>query len=249
MGKCKCPPAGAPEWVLTYGDLMSLLLCFFILLAALSELKKNEPRPPASENKTKTKASAATGNSILEGGPVGTQGFTEANNSFIPLLEVLAAQRAIDRRRKEDADLKAEQPDVTTLRPDRMYQIGKSILFDPHHARPDEEALEEVRRAAVLLRGYNTGIEIRGHASILESENDGAKQDLWHLSYERARRVTDLLISPELGISRDRIKISCVGPSEPVVTARHTHDQHRQNRRVDILLINQSASQTVLHTP
>ncbi len=25
---------GIPEWVLTYGDLMSLLLCFFILLSA-----------------------------------------------------------------------------------------------------------------------------------------------------------------------------------------------------------------------
>jgi flagellar motor protein MotB len=31
---------GVPEWVVTYGDLMSLLLCFFILLAAFSELKQ-----------------------------------------------------------------------------------------------------------------------------------------------------------------------------------------------------------------
>jgi len=36
---------GIPEWVLTYGDLMSLLLCFFILLAAFSELKKEEDFP------------------------------------------------------------------------------------------------------------------------------------------------------------------------------------------------------------
>ena len=41
MGKRKKPaPAGVPEWVVTYGDLMSLLLCFFILLAAFSELKQ-----------------------------------------------------------------------------------------------------------------------------------------------------------------------------------------------------------------
>ena len=40
MAKRK-PPKGSdiPEWVVTYGDLMSLLLCFFILLAAFSELK------------------------------------------------------------------------------------------------------------------------------------------------------------------------------------------------------------------
>ncbi|HOA53996.1 MAG TPA: flagellar motor protein MotB, partial [Thermogutta sp.] len=33
---------GAPEWVLTYGDMMSLLLTFFIMLAALSEVKKKD---------------------------------------------------------------------------------------------------------------------------------------------------------------------------------------------------------------
>ena len=37
------PPSGAPEWLLTYGDLMSLLLTFFILLASMSELR-SEPR-------------------------------------------------------------------------------------------------------------------------------------------------------------------------------------------------------------
>lgn len=41
MAKRK-PPKGSdiPEWVVTYGDLMSLLLCFFILLVAFSEPKK-----------------------------------------------------------------------------------------------------------------------------------------------------------------------------------------------------------------
>ena len=35
--KKKEAPAGAPEWVLTYGDMMSLLLCFFILLAPFAD--------------------------------------------------------------------------------------------------------------------------------------------------------------------------------------------------------------------
>src|SRR6185312_4715205 len=35
------PPAGAPEWVVTYGDMMSLLLTFFIMLVSMSELKSD----------------------------------------------------------------------------------------------------------------------------------------------------------------------------------------------------------------
>src|SRR5262245_53204343 len=36
------PPPGAPEWAVTYGDMMSLILTFFIMLVAMSELKKND---------------------------------------------------------------------------------------------------------------------------------------------------------------------------------------------------------------
>ncbi|MDH5518615.1 MAG: MotB family protein [Gammaproteobacteria bacterium] len=34
----KCPPGGAPAWMATFADLMSLLLCFFVLLLSFSEM-------------------------------------------------------------------------------------------------------------------------------------------------------------------------------------------------------------------
>ncbi|MEO2268146.1 flagellar motor protein MotB [Pseudoalteromonas pernae] len=36
--KCKCPPPGLPAWMGTFADLMSLLMCFFVLLLAFSEM-------------------------------------------------------------------------------------------------------------------------------------------------------------------------------------------------------------------
>jgi chemotaxis protein MotB len=36
--KCVCPPPGAPMWLATFADLMSLLMCFFVLLLAFSEM-------------------------------------------------------------------------------------------------------------------------------------------------------------------------------------------------------------------
>ncbi|MGL4380145.1 MAG: flagellar motor protein MotB [Vibrio sp.] len=35
---CKCPPPGAPAWLGTFADLMSLLVCFFVLLLSFSEM-------------------------------------------------------------------------------------------------------------------------------------------------------------------------------------------------------------------
>ena len=33
---------GVPEWVVTFGDMMSLLLTFFIMLVSMSEVKEQE---------------------------------------------------------------------------------------------------------------------------------------------------------------------------------------------------------------
>ncbi len=35
--ECECPE-GIPAWVMTFADLMSLLMCFFVLLLSFSEM-------------------------------------------------------------------------------------------------------------------------------------------------------------------------------------------------------------------
>jgi chemotaxis protein MotB len=34
----KCPPAGSPLWLATFADLMSLLMCFFVLLLSFATM-------------------------------------------------------------------------------------------------------------------------------------------------------------------------------------------------------------------
>jgi len=43
----KCPPAGAPLWLATFADLMSLLMCFFVLLLSFASMDANKFRKMA----------------------------------------------------------------------------------------------------------------------------------------------------------------------------------------------------------
>ncbi len=43
----KCPPAGAPLWLATFADLMSLLMCFFVLLLSFATMDANKFRKMA----------------------------------------------------------------------------------------------------------------------------------------------------------------------------------------------------------
>lgn len=43
MADCpKCPPVGAPLWLATFADLMSLLMCFFVLLLSFASMDANK---------------------------------------------------------------------------------------------------------------------------------------------------------------------------------------------------------------
>ena len=40
----EAPPAGAPAWMATFSDLMNLLLCFFVMLFAMSSIEEDKLR-------------------------------------------------------------------------------------------------------------------------------------------------------------------------------------------------------------
>ena len=54
--KQKCPPAGAPDWMVTFSDMTTLLLCFFVLIIAFSEIKKKTSSKPSSRKLKKPSA-------------------------------------------------------------------------------------------------------------------------------------------------------------------------------------------------
>lgn len=201
MAREKPPEAGVPEWILTYGDMMSLLLCFFIMLFSMSTLQV-------------VKVQAAI-ESLREG--FGYQGA-----SLSPAGQANSAKQRISAtgRAKRMDVLRGGQPvkapqgenaQVQTIKLDEDPIKGGLIRFALGSDELNEQAKEDLKSIFDQLVGSPFKIMVKGHAS--PGEQAGYNREI-DLSYARAVNVWEYLVS--LGIKRNYFQISAVGPYEPI---------------------------------
>ena len=230
--KCKAEDGGGdiPEWVVTFGDMMSLLLCFFILLAAFSELKKEH-----EYQRVITAVQEAFGYS----GGVGVMPTDDPPmRSMIELLENIAAQTAKESKvaQAPDQGIKGKQTRVTRVHDGLMFTVGGSLTFEPGSAELKEGAKDELRKIANLMRGRNNKVGVRGHAARKVLPKDSPFKDLLDLSYYRAKVVAEFLMT-EGGLRPERIVLDARGDTEPVAVRQYSDEGQAENRRVEVIML------------
>jgi flagellar motor protein MotB len=116
-------PPGVPEWVVTYGDMMSLLLTFFIMLVSMSELK--------DEGKNR-----AALNSMREafgpmGGTSGTPGRTFNSRSSNEFMSSKSENKktGLEKGSIASAGGGGRQKSVETVNHGEIVTIGGSLEF------------------------------------------------------------------------------------------------------------------------
>lgn len=220
---------GVPEWVVTYGDMMSLLLCFFILLAAFSELKKDH-----EYQRVITAVKEAFGFS----GGVGVMPTDDPPlRSMIELMEELAQNSRKDTKisESETRGMSGKQTRVSKVQEGMMFTIGGHLTFAPGSAVLREEAKEELLRVSRLLKGRRNKIAIRGHVSSKVLSADSQYEDLLDLSYYRAKVIADFLAT-EGQLDPEVLVIEARGDTEPLVYRQYNPEAQTLNRRVEIIM-------------
>ncbi|MHC4976358.1 MAG: OmpA/MotB family protein [Planctomycetota bacterium] len=226
--KCKCPP-GVPEWVVTFGDMMSLLLTFFILIVAFSEMKKDQ-----EYQRVVTAVQEAFGYS----GGVGVLPVDDPPlKSMIESLERISREQMKNNQLSQTSSqgVKGRRPQVTRVHEGMMFTIGGALMFEPASAVLLDDAKPELLRVARLLRGRNNKVSIRGHASPKVLPPESRFKDLWDLSYARAKAVKDFLLTE--GSMREQVLVlEARADTEPLEPRAYTPAEQAVNRRVEIIL-------------
>lgn len=226
--KKAAPPAGAPEWVVTYSDTMGLLLCFFIVLVSMSEIKQDQRFMQVMESLRK-----AFGG--YEGSIGAVPDDQPALNSVVArLMEIELNEPEREKGDSDEIGIHGKDFRVTNVRDGLEVVVGGQIAFDRFSATLKPEARELVIETANLIRGYTTRIFVRGHATNEPLPPDSAYADNQDLSYARARAVADELVRN--GVRRFRIALVAVGDTEPLVQQAYTEARRALNRRVEILV-------------
>lgn len=220
--------AGVPEWVVTYGDMMSLLLTFFILLVSLSEIKDEDQYDEAVHA-----VQQAFG--IISGGGLAPMDEIPLNTVVEQLTETaLYKERIRKLSQAEDPGIIGREITVKRIREGLLFSLGGRISFEPGSAELKPDGKAQLRRLADMIRGQTNKLEIRGHAAPGELAAGGAFDNLWDLSYARARAAMSYLA--ERGIDARRMRLIGCADKEPMVAGAYTDDERAVNRRVELIV-------------
>ena len=220
---------GAPDWMVTYGDLMTLLLCFFVILVSMSEIKEDERFHQVIES-----LRAALGGHQGAREPIPGLRAAQANTLIQRLLEIDPPLRENNRGDTDVEGIEGVKFRVTNVRDGIEVVVGGTITFDRFSATLKPEARNIVRKVAERLRGYNHKVLVRGHATREPLPPDSIYADARDLSYERAKAVVHQL--ERSGVRDIRLTPIPVGDTEPLVRQAYTEERRAINRRVGILV-------------
>jgi len=221
--KPKKQPAGAPAWMITYSDLVTLLLTFFVLLLSMA-------------NMDQVKFSQAAGSLR---GAFGVFGGKDQKEISPPTLVEIApvhddlVQRLYSRIMTQMNRLRLD-PSIKLVK-DRgavILQINESILFSPGTSQLKPAAYPVLAKVAGLIRPLPLQLRVEGHTDdVPYSRSDMSN---WDLSVARSVSVLKYFQTADL-FPLDRMSAVGYGSEHPLVD-NDTLENRAKNRRVEFVL-------------
>ena len=231
MGKKKedAPAPGAPMWVVTYGDMMSLLLVFFILLVSFSTMELE-----------KFKAAAAS----LKGSFSVLPYQAQVMPSPIDMVRPTKGEKREQSRKRERAiaelrkiireEQLGEVIKISENQEGVHISIGDPALFDSGRDEIKPEILPVLNQIVQVVSSGEEIIRVEGHTDNVPIHNEQFRNN-WELSINRALSVISYIQSQQEHLDPSRLRPVGGGEFHPVAS-NNTPEGRALNRRVDIYI-------------
>ena len=237
-GRRKCPACeeGLPEFMLTYGDMVTLLLTFFVLLYTTATVDGYE---------FKLILAAFQGLGNLDGGNTLEVGRLAELGHTIETLPSVEKGRSLAKARQVavslfEPEVRSNQIRVTEDERGLVISLASDAFFDVGSADIRlEDTREILRKLSILLSAdYLTDryFRIEGHTDDVPAGPDGPWPSNWHLG--SARALNTLSVLTQFGAPEGQFQITSLGEQRPLI-ANDTPEGRAYNRRIDVVILSE----------
>ncbi|MFM9904735.1 MAG: flagellar motor protein MotB [Pyrinomonadaceae bacterium] len=196
------------RWLISYADLLTLLLALFIVMYAASD--KDRARQIA-------------------------EGFsTVGGNGVLPGNDSEKTERAKLEQKLMNDPILMQKTKIRQSKVGLVVSLSEAGFFAPGEAVINSDAEAVINTLAESLRITNAQIRIEGHTDSTPISNARYPSN-WELSTARASSV--LVRLTERGIEPARLSAAGYGGFQPVAD-NYTPEGRAQNRRVDLVILN-----------
>ncbi|TCZ70198.1 flagellar motor protein [Paenibacillus albiflavus] len=248
-GKKQAEHENHERWLITYSDLITLLLVFFVIMYSMSKVDDNKYEILARSLNLQFKSS----DSLLEmnSGLSGTMSPTYADGDKRQTEETNRQanidKEEYDKKEQELADFKDKietyiqdnklESDIVVTDTTRGITITLSdvFLFDTGKADLKPPAFDIMDNLATLLPGLNAKVAIEGHTDNVPIRTGSYYKDNWELSVQRSLSVIRYLTG-KVKLNEKNFIATGYGDTMPKVE-NDTPENRAKNRRVEVTIL------------
>ncbi len=219
-------------WAIPYGDLVTLLLAFFVVMYAISQVNEGKYRVLSDSLNAAFRGEPTTFDPVQVGQPA-------ASTVAAPIVQLPEEIRSMAMRQLAQQAMEAMDPlirqglvDVEAGEGRLTIAIRSDILFASGSASPSAQAQSVARLLGEVLRAFPVNIRVQGHTDNVPVVS-GSYPSNWELSAARAASVVHLLVAG--GVAPQRLAAVAHGEYQPVLP-NDTPDGRNANRRVVLLV-------------
>ncbi|TDO94468.1 chemotaxis protein MotB [Halanaerobium saccharolyticum] len=221
---------GSPAWMTTFGDMMTLLLVFFVLLYSFSSMDVEKFQGFISALQSQLgildSGKTITENPNIDAGTLG-QDYAQAPQNIQQIMREL--NNYIQRNNLSD------RVNVENKRKGLVISLTGEILYQQGRAEIREQGREVLAMISDILKDIPNDIMIEGHTDNVPIRTNEFPSN-WELSTARAVNVIKFLIEER---NFDPARLSAAGYSEyRPVADNSTAAGRAENRRVEVVVLN-----------
>jgi chemotaxis protein MotB len=227
----------AERWLLTYADLITLLMVFFVVLYSMSQADSVKFHRISAALEQAFNLDVLQGhntNGVNEGSPEVTTPVADLFNTPDHAAEVARLQEKIQQAATTTGSDQTPSVEVGSDKEGVVIRLSGSYLFDSGRAELKPNSLGILESIAAELRALPNDVRVDGHTDSTPIDSPRYATN-WELSAARAITVTRYLTESG-GIPAARLTAAGYGEYRPLVP-NDTREHRALNRRVEIHIL------------